>query len=69
MPDALASDTAMKFADYVLENNIAILLWIQIFRQPCGCPPTLWAMPTRLADADKVAQNLLLHNNKKMNKL
>jgi len=36
MPDALASDTAMKFADYVLENYIAV---------DSNFPPTLCQCP------------------------
>jgi len=36
MPDAPASDTAMKFADYVLKNYIAV---------DSNFPPTLWAHP------------------------
>jgi len=39
MPDAPASDTAMKFADYVLENYIAV---------DSNFPPTLWAQPPEL---------------------
>jgi len=40
MPDASASDTAMKFADYVLENYIAV---------DSNFPPTLWAQPPDLS--------------------
>ena len=40
LPDASASDTAMKFADYVLENYAAV---DSNFRQACGRPPILWA--------------------------
>ena len=40
MPDAPASDTAMKFADYVLENYIAV---------DSNFPPTLWAQPPDLS--------------------
>ena len=39
MPDAPASDTAMKFADYVLENYIAA---------DSKFPPTLWTKPPDL---------------------
>jgi len=39
MPDAPASDTAMQFADFVLENNIAVDLKF---------PPILWAKPPDL---------------------
>ena len=40
MPDAPASCTAMKFADYVLENYIAV---------DSNFPPTLWAQPPDLS--------------------
>ena len=40
MPDAPASDTAMKFADYVLENYTAV---------DSNFPPTLWAQPPDLS--------------------
>ena len=39
MPDAPASDAAMKFADYVLENYIAV---------DSKFPPILWAKPPDL---------------------
>jgi len=43
MPDAPASDTAMKFADYVLENYIVV---------DSNFPPTLWAQPHTNNGAD-----------------
>ena len=47
MPDAPASDTAMHFADYVLENYIA---WVSNFRLPCGYkPPDLLFLIQRMA--------------------
>jgi len=39
MPDASASDTAMQFADYVLESYIAV---------DSKFPPILWAKPLDL---------------------
>jgi len=39
MPDAPTSDTAMQFADYVLENYIAV---------DSKFPPILWAKPPDL---------------------
>ena len=45
MPDASASDTVMKFADYVLENYIVV---------DSNFPPTLWVSANLVGYAHKV---------------